>query len=31
MSHGDRGELESGMCEAAMSGGTEVNDKQSYK
>jgi len=31
-SHGDRGELESSMCEAAMSGGTKEGDyKRSCK
>jgi len=29
MSHGDRGELDSSMCEAAMSGGTKEGDKRS--
>ena len=29
MPHGDRGELESSMCEAAMSGGTKEGGKRS--
>jgi hypothetical protein len=31
MSHGDRGELGSSMCEAAMSGGTKEGDKRGFK